>query len=174
MYGVIQGYKLCNLDRNLELDERIYMRNVPSAPLQPNFSMRPAPTKYELMPIIDRRPKSDVPIKKEPVYNVSQTFNPGNTQGPWSGFASNINAESVLRNQFFALQDCQQSQYIPSSNSDLYHVNVPSSSNTLPNHFENLQRQETFEPFNPNSLGLGKGVFMNHTRQQLKDMWSIS
>jgi hypothetical protein len=44
------------------------------------------------------------------------------------------------------------------------------SSNNLPNKFVHLQRQETFEPFNPNTCDLGKGLFMNHTRQQLKDL----
>jgi hypothetical protein len=27
-----------------------------------------------------------------------------------------------------------------------------------------------FEPFNPNPCNLGKSVFMNHTRQQLKEL----
>ena len=33
LYGVEQGYKLCNLDRNAEIDNRIYQRNIPSTPL---------------------------------------------------------------------------------------------------------------------------------------------
>lgn len=171
MYGVIQGYKVCNMERNLELDNRIYSRNIPSAPLQPSFSMRPVPTKYELMGIYDRRAPATVPLERFPVYNVSSTFNPGTTQAPWSGFASHINIESSLRNQFFALQNCEQSQYIPSSTSDLYQqTSVPLSSNNLPNPFQHLQRQDVFEPFNPNTCDLGKGLFMNHTRQQLKDL----
>ena len=170
MYGVIQGYKICNLDRTSELDERIYERNIPSAQLQPNFSMRPVSTKYELLGIMDRRAPATVPINNYPTYKVSQTFNPGTAQAPWSGFATNVNTESSLRNQFFALQDCEQSTYIPNSNSDMYQVNVASSSNKMPNQFHHLQREDVFEPFNPNTCNLGKGVFMNHTRQQLKDL----
>lgn len=170
MYGVIQGCQLCNLDRNVELDDRIAERNIPSAPLQPNFSIRPVSTKYAILPIYDRRAPTNVPIQKFPTYNVGQTFNPGTAQAPWSGFASNINVESSLRNQFFALQDCEQSTYIPNSTSDLYQVAVPKSSNTLPNQFHLLQKQEQFARFNPNTCNLGRGLFMNHTRQQLKDI----
>lgn len=170
MYGVIHGYKICNLERTVELDQRIWERNVPSAPLQPNYSIRPVSTKYALMPIQDRRAPVSVPLNSFPTYNMSNTFNPGTAQAPWSGFASNINTESVLRNQFFAMQDCEQSTYIPSSTSDMYQHQVAGSSNTLPNKFVHLQREEVFEPFNPNSCNLGRGLFMNHTRQQLKDL----
>lgn len=171
MYGVIQGYQVCNIERNLELDNRIYERNIPSSPLQPSFSIRPVPTKYELLGIFDRRAPASVPMQRFPVYSVSSTFNPGTAQAPWSGFASHINTESELRNQFFALQNCEQSQFIPSSTSDMYQQGAaPASSNNLPNPFVHLQRQETFAPFNPNTCDLGKGMFMNHTRQQLKDL----
>ena len=44
MYGVVNGLYYCNLDRNLELDNRIYERNIPSAQLQPSFSIRPVST----------------------------------------------------------------------------------------------------------------------------------
>ena len=170
MYGVIQGCKLCNLDRNVELDNRIYARNVPSAPLQPSFSIRPVSTKYDLLPVFDRRAPANLAIEKFPVYNVSTTFNPGTAQAPWSGFATNIDAESELRNQFFALQNCEQAKYIPSSTSDMYQVSVAGSSNTMPNPHVHLQREDTFEPFNPNPCNLGRGIFQNHTRQQLKDL----
>lgn len=170
LYGVEQGYKLCNLDRNLEIDNRMYERNIPSAPLQANFSMRPVSTKYELMGITDRRAPATEPIVKYPTYNNATMFNPGTAHAPWSGFASNVNVESTLRNQFFALQSCDQAAYVPSTNSELYQHKVAQSSNTLPNEFQYLQRRQIFEPFNPNPCNLGKGLFMNHTRQQLKDL----
>jgi hypothetical protein len=170
LYGVEQGYKLCNLDRNLEIDNRMYERNIPSAPLQANFSMRPVSTKYELLGITDRRAPATEPIVKYPTYNNATMFNPGTAQAPWSGFASNVNVESTLRNQFFALQSCDQAAYVPNTNSELYQHQVAKSSNTLPNEFQYLQRSQRFEPFNPNPCNLGKGLFMNHTRQQLKDL----
>lgn len=170
MYGVVKGYKICNLDRTSELDERIYERNIPSTQLQPNFSMRPVSTKYDLLGVMDRRAQATVPIQTFPTYKVSYMFNPGTSKAPFSGFATNINTESSLRNQFFALQKSDKTAYVPNSNSDMYHNDVAASSNTMPNQFHHLQRQDVFAPFNPNSCNLGKGIFMNHTRQQLKDL----
>ena len=96
------------MDHNEELNARLADRNIPSAPLQPQFSIRPVSTKYAMMPLFDRRPKPTVPIVAEPTYSVEKVFNPGSAQAPWSGFASNINEESSLRNQFFALQSLQR------------------------------------------------------------------
>ena len=100
--------------RDVELSNRIAARNMPSRPLQPQFSMRPVSTKYALLPIIDRRAPASVPIHKEPTYSVENVFNPGDAQAPWSGFATNVNDESSLRGMFFALQNCEQKEYVPS------------------------------------------------------------
>ena len=55
MYGVVNGVYQCQQERTTQLDERIYDRLWPSAPLQPQYSMRPVSTKYSLMPIVDQR-----------------------------------------------------------------------------------------------------------------------
>ena len=102
--------------RTEELNERISTRNNPSAPLQPQFDIRPLSTKYSMMPIFDRRPIPTVSINVLPSYDITTTFNPGNVQAaaPWAGFANNVNEESRLRNQFFAIQrGAVQSTYIP-------------------------------------------------------------
>ena len=54
-----------------------------------------------------------------PTMNQARYFFQVALQAPWYGFTANINAESSLRNQFFALQDCDQGKYIPSTTSDL-------------------------------------------------------
>ena len=47
-------------------------------------------------------------------------------------FLANIDTESVLRNQTFALQkDCPQSTYMPASNSELYRPTVPINSGPI-------------------------------------------
>ena len=122
MYGLVNGVYYCNPTKDTELSQRIAERNVPSRQLQPAFSIRPVSTKYSILPIVDARPKPLVEIERQPVYNVSTVFNPGNAQAPWSGFASNIDTESSFRRQFFALQSCEQSEYVPSTNSDMYQV----------------------------------------------------
>ena len=101
-------------------NRRIYDRNVPSQMLQQYIDVRPVMTKYSYLPIVDPRKEIGVRMNQYPTFNPHTVFNPGNTQSPWSGFASNINIESELRNQIYALQKCSQAVYVPTSNSDLY------------------------------------------------------
>lgn len=150
-------------------NNRTYQRNIPSEPLQPYLSSIPAPTKYLVMPIIDERKQSKVPVKQMPTYNVHKTFNPGD-RGPWSGFASNVNKESVLRNQIFALQSCSQATYVPTSKSDLYQVHWKEQIQ-VQQPFPDLFRKQTF-PTEYNSTqnsNIGYALFNNATRQQNKE-----
>jgi len=153
------------------IDTRLYDRYLPSQMLQPYLNVRPVMTKYSIMPIVDPRKPIHVPMEQQPVYNVNQVFNPGNTQSPWSGFATNINTESELRNQIFALQKCSQAVYVPNSQSDLYHYTfTPSKSANQQQPYPELFSESSFEKFNPNPENLGGNLFNNCTRQQLKDM----
>ena len=87
-----------------------------------------------------------------------------------SGFASNINTESELRNQIYALQKCSQSVYVPTSNSDLYDYSFRAK--VQPNPHELLFRDETFTSFdpNPNKEIVGTNMFMNPTRVQVREL----
>ena len=168
MYGVVNGVMICQQERTDELNNRLSGRNFPSEPLQPEFSLRPVSTKYSLLPIVDQRVKPKVPLKSYPVYNTKQIFNPGTAHAPWSGFAVNVNTESKLRNQFFALQNCEQAEFVPSSNSSLFVPFKPAATNqTQP--FPDLFDKPDFEPFNPNTLNLGGKILHNSTRVQLLD-----
>ena len=160
----------CVSDIHRQTNTRIYDRNIPSQMLQPYLDVRPVMTKYSYFPIVDPRKQINVSLVQMPTYNTQQVFNPGNTQSPWSGFASNINTESELRNQVYALQKCSQAVYVPRSSSDLYAYKFQTK--TQPNPHELLFRNESFESFNPNpSPGLcGSGIFYNNTRCQVKDM----
>jgi hypothetical protein len=155
----------CNIDADEELNKRISQRNIPSSPLQPQFTFRPISTKYSFLPIVDHRAPAKVPIIRRPAYNSECVFNPGTAQSPWSGFATNINKESDLRNQFFGLQKCEQSQYVPSTDSDMYKSYVVGRNESQP--FPGLFTQEKFNKFNPNDCDVGKDIFNNSTRVQL-------
>ena len=87
-----------------ETNTRIYDRNIPSQMLQPYIDVRPVMTKYSYFPIVDPRKNIKTQLNVQPTFNPHTVFNPGNTQSPWSGFASKINLESELRNQIYALQ----------------------------------------------------------------------
>ena len=151
-----------------EIDKRIYDRNIPSAPLQPYLNVRPVMTKYSLLPIVDPRAPIKFPMNIQPPYNNGKVFNPGNTVSPWSGFATDINVESELRNQVNALQKCSQATYVPSSMSNLYHNIIPidiKSVQPYPNLFVNPQ----FNPFNPNLENISTQTFNTSTRNELRD-----
>jgi hypothetical protein len=160
----------CVSDIHKQTNNRIYDRNIPSQILQPYINVRPVMTKYSHFPIVDPRKQINVPLVQMPTYNVHQVFNPGNAQAPWSGFASNINTESELRNQIYALQKCSQAVYVPQSTSDLYTYKFKTP--IQPNPHELLFRNEAFETFNPNPAPelCGSGIFYNNTRCQVKDM----
>ena len=170
--GVLKnGCYYCNIDKDVELSNRIYERNIPSRPLQPQFSMRSVPTKYSHFPIVDpRAPSQMVSIEPQSTYDVETVFNPGTAQAPWAGFANNVDRESTLRNQFFALQNCDQRYYVPATSSDMYESIIPATSN-MQNH-PLLFKHETFNKFNANPYGTGKENFNNHTRQDLKNVKS--
>jgi len=153
-----------------ETNTRIYDRNIPSQMLQPYLDVRPVMTKYSYLPIVDPRKKNSVPLIVQPTFNPHAVFNPGNTTSPWSGFASNVNTESELRNQIYALQKCSQAVYVPSSKSDLY--NYGFTPKPTPQTHSLLFQNESFSQFNPNpdSKTVGTGMFFNSTRVQVRDM----
>ena len=153
-----------------QTNTRIYDRNIPSQLLQPYLDVRPVMTKYSYFPIVDPRKELNTKLMQMPTYNVHTIFNPGNTQSPWSGFASNINTESVLRNQVYALQKCSQAVYVPNSKSDLYTYSFQTP--TKHNPHEALFQSQQFCNFNPNPdpKTIGVSAFYNSTRSQLKDM----
>jgi len=172
MYGVVDGVYYCNMDRVQQLSNRIYERNIPSEPLKPDISPRPEQTKFTILgktpPPLPESLKPCSAERSYPNYEPSKIFYPGDAQAPWYGFASNINTESSLRNQFFALQKCDQSNYVPSSQSDLYKVKV--TSQPMPQPFPDLFRKPEFSPHQPNTCNIAGDLFHNHTHQQLKDM----
>jgi hypothetical protein len=149
---------------------KMYGRNIPSSALQPYLNVRPVMTKYSKMPIVDPRKELNTQLQEKPLYNTGEVFNPGTRNAPWSGFSSNINLESELRNQIFAIQKCSQSVYVPQTTSDMYESNVPQENYTGSNY--NLFRTDMFNNFNPNPCPnvIGKSLFHNSTREQLKNI----
>jgi hypothetical protein len=154
-----------------DTNQKIYNRNIPSHPLQPYLNVRPVMTKYSYLPIVDPRREINTAFIDLPTYNTTTTFNPGNRVSPWSGFSSNVNTESELRNQIYAIQKCSQSVYVPNSNSDLYQYKFSNPAVEMGER-NLLFKEESFEHFNPNpdEKILGVNLFNNNTRVQLKDI----
>lgn len=180
MNGVAEGAYRLNVDRLQILNERIFERNIPSTVLQQQFSQRPVSTKYSMLPLFDTYKDSTVSIATQPIYKQEQVFNPG-TSAPFNGYIEAVNDESRLRNQFFATQKCEQREYVPSSQSDLYTVDIPQSRTPIQKDGDGLQyddrsllfKEDELGEFNPNIFRLGGNLFENHTRQQLKGISDI-
>jgi hypothetical protein len=162
----------CVVNFHEETNKRIYDRNIPSQLLQPYLDVRPVLTKYSYLPIVDPRKEDKVRLMQMPTYNINTTFNPGNTQSPWSGFATQINVESELRNQIYALQKCSQSVYVPNSSSDLYNFSFTPNNSSSSNSHSLLFQKSQFNDFNPNPQPkiIGSELFNNSTRTQLKEI----
>ena len=104
MNGVVEGVYYVQQERVDELNDRIFSRNLASAPLQPNYDPRPIHTKYSIFPIVDRRTPVKESLTTYPQYNVSSNFYAGNDRGPVNGFIENVDVDTLLKNQYFALQ----------------------------------------------------------------------
>jgi hypothetical protein len=99
-------------------------------PLQPIYDIRPVATKYTMFHTVDPKINSI----ESSHYDPHQVFNPGD-KAPVDYFIKNIDIESKLRSQFFALQSSPQAVYVPELNSQLYenhmaYLNQPSFSKT--------------------------------------------
>lgn len=171
LYGVQQGIIYGQNERVDELNERLYSRNIPDISLAPNFDPRPVPTKYALFPLINRRKESNVRINPMVNHNVDINFNPSNRVGPPQGYIVNVDVETMLRNQGIALQHgADDNVYVPSSNSDLYKVFVPSKPSVQPH--PELFNKQTYQTYNANNVhkNIGNSRFFNHTRTQLRNI----
>ena len=169
-YGVINGAYSNHHDRLGEINSRISERNIPSAALRPAYNVRPISSKYATLPVLETRPVPTVPLQPYQHFTTETVFNPGNAKAPWRGWAENVNLESSLRNQYFALQRSDRAVYVPNSDSDLYQTTVIARDVEQPNPYLFNNGATNFEPMNPNPHNLGKLTFDNSTRFQLRTL----
>jgi hypothetical protein len=156
-----------DVDTRNFISRPIAQRNIPSKTLESAYICRPSSTRKVLMPMIDCRKESKIKKSVHSIYNTSSTFNPGQS-APYSGYAQNVDHESLLFNRFAPLQRGGQQDFIPSSKSGLYKTQDYSTNEQV--QFKHLNKREYFNPFNPNKCNLAKNLFQNHTRQQTKDL----
>ena len=200
IYGLQSGILYGQNTRVDELNTRISSRFSADTPLQPNINVRPSSTKYARFPIIDFvRPfriedaqtnrsnpsisasekggeilndnLDKVPLPRTLDYSVGSTFAPIQSNGPVIGFTSNINIESSLRNQYFALQKSPQASFIPSSTSDLYNTTIATPSVIEPQPYPLLFDRYQMNPFasvRNSDPKIGGDKFLNNTRIQLR------
>ena len=171
MYGVPKGICYGQNERVDELNERIQSRQFPDKPLAPNFTGRPIMSKQTRFPIADRRAPFQEPIQPVPMHNVETNFSSATHRGPSATFFQNIDTESGLRSQTVAYQrNVPQGIYVPHSNSDLYKVSVDfkPGPNPHPSLFSHSPVESAPREQNARNVNVGKDMFNNSTRTQLR------
>ena len=150
-------------------NKQIFERNIPNVQLESYLSTIPESTRYNYPDLSGSKRTKDLEtnhFQKRKNYNQHAFFNPG-TNAPWKGFSSNVDTESVLKNQVYALQRSNQSIYVPGSQSDLYNTTVPKSKRTNSLLFQQPQfAPETMTPH----PSIGTNLWMNDTRGQLRNI----
>ena len=159
--------KINNIEEEQKINDKVYGRNVPSFFIKPNLDFRPISTKYSFFQMVHEHEKPKEEIKSLTDYSPSRIFYPGDSKPPFSYFAKNIDQETNLRNQFMALQKCDQAVYVPDSKSDLYN----SFSNVSSTNFEykepsfyNLNDQEKYVSHKEKHNFDNNFLFNNNTR----------
>ena len=149
-------------------NERIYNRFVPSFKPQIQLETRPVQTKYTTMQILDERPRYNVDLENRQLYDVNKQFLPVAYSAPVNTMFNNVDKESMLRNQFIALQKSDLVDYVPSSNSDLYNVEVVGrkENNT---HSLLFQEYNNYTSRNDNTNNKPKLLFNNNTSVKLNN-----
>lgn len=174
MYGVVEGAFHCNNERTNELNNRIASRNFSTPTLYQSIRNRPVSTRFLELSIEKQSDNALTNVGDSTRPNsmpIEDIFVPGNSFGPWVGYARNVEKETQLI-QGTSKNGGEESIYIPSSHSDLFEV-VLGNSNKIS---EGEQRHKSLfmKPilgnFNPNEIGLGGRIFSNCTRQQLKNI----
>ena len=171
MEGVQVGVIYGQHDRVDELNNRIMDRQFSDKPLAPNFSSRPVGTKYSRFGIADRRAPYEEEIRPVETHNLQTNFSPATQRGPPSTMLQNIDLESALRNQNVAFQrKALQSVYVPDSSSELFNVRVLSTPgpNPHPSLFNRPSTQSIPREMNVRNINIGKDLFNNNTRTQLR------
>jgi hypothetical protein len=114
-----------------QINNEIMKRNVPNQPIQIYFGIPSVNTRYVIQPKYDfstppcMLPKKDngerlgISSLQHSTYNTNTYFYPGDRKAPFSGFSSNINIESELRNQHVRLSRTDNHAYVPTSKSNL-------------------------------------------------------
>ena len=162
---------LQNHENQNAINNTIYERNIPSETMQVNLPQRSVSTKYSHFPILDSRRETNVILNYARPYDNNQMFFPGTRKPHFCGFAQNVDLESNLRNQFFALQKADQALYVPNSNSNMYQNNIDFKTTNKNLDNELLFNENDFDNFNPNlSNKIGNEIFLNSTRVQLKNL----
>jgi hypothetical protein len=159
---VIQGVHIKKRTHNDVMNMNAFEHQIHRQNIEYKFDPRPVVTRYVKNPSTIQGPLFEV-------QNASQekhlSFLPNSKTGTFHGYARNVDSETVLRNQTFALQKCDQAQYIPDSSSDLYNPTLMNRSAPI-NHPLLFKVHEPSPGTHAVPKHTGIDMFYNHTRVQ--------
>lgn len=165
--------------RTEEINRRLYDRNIPNRHLENWYTPTPASTKFTRFPIVNCNDNTRKKVAESvgpqnmkidvPSFNVATDYAAMTRTAPFRGFTDNIDTESSLRNQFYALQSSDRACWVPASSSDLYIITSAVGRQEEQTHNLLFKReQELITSNHPNVEQIGRDRFMNNTRTQLR------
>lgn len=155
------------------MNRKILDRHFPDMALKPNINVRPSITRCTLFPVLNStiEPSYDKPMYLD--HHLETNFAPCQSNGPVNSSDAHINTENALRGQNIPLHHGNL-DYIPSLESDLYQVQMPTPVESAhPQMHPLLFEQPKFHPYHhPNVIAnkIGNEMFHNHTRTQLRQI----
>lgn len=159
----------CQFNYTQEISDRMYDRNLASQQLLPSYFARPEKTRQQHMNVYNVN-KSKTDKISLPNFRIETTFTPGQ-RAPVNGYS--VDTETKLFNAYMPLQKCSQNKYIPDSTSSLYDNNYLTRNHIIKNEYNPhilIQPNEKFDFHNPNINNLGRNIFNNDIRQQIKNV----
>ena len=166
-----------NSANNLNImNYKILERTMQFENIEALISPRPQSTLFTLplQDIIPPESCKSIILNYENNYNFNSTTNSNantcNINGKWCRYVNNIDTESILKNQVYALQHAPHTKYVPDSCSDLYKSNTIKTYNQRAKQstYSNLSNQNNpITPINPDPPF--SVVFNQDTRQILKN-----
>jgi len=158
------------------INKRILERTMQFENIEALISPRPQSTlcTMPLQNIIPHESCKAIILNYENNYTLNSTTSNANTcniNGKWCKYVNNIDTESILKNQVYALQHAPHTKYVPDSCSDLY------KSNTIKTYNNYNKNMKQYNPSNisniPNIPNIPNTnfsiVFNEDTRQILKN-----
>jgi hypothetical protein len=155
------------------INYKILERTMQFENIEALISPRPQSTlcTMPLQNIIPHESCKAIILNYENNYNFNSTTNSNantcNINGKWCRYVNNIDTESILKNQVYALQHAPHTKYVPDSCSDLYKSNTIKTYNQKAKQSTHSNLSNQINPINPGPPF--SVVFNQDTRQILKN-----
>lgn len=150
---------ICNFERQNEINKRILERNIPICNRNNPINIRPECTKYTF-PIFTYNDDSKC-------FNINDVK--FQNEDCFKSYSSNIDVETILKNQNKKLDNSPNNKYIPSSASDLYINNIQQTDNTSELLYPYLFNQNIVNEKDTRNNIFTNKLFNTDTRQELKN-----